>query len=96
MVYENALLSFGISASKKQPNSKFTKYEKPSRVLKIWLNNQRDAKKKSIAIKYAEKVHVGIKRAMNEFPTIKLILKSNPQIQSELKLNDEEIDYLMN
>lgn len=98
LVYENALLSYGIAASKnleKMPRTGFTSYKKPSRILKIWLNNQRDAKKKSIAKKYARYVHVGEKRAMNEFPIIKNILKSNSEIAKELKLGEDEIEYLM-
>ncbi|MBT3405338.1 replication factor C large subunit [archaeon] len=96
MVYENIFLSFGISAAKNSNFSKqnFTKYNKPSRILKIWLNNQRTAKKKSIAQKYAKLVHVGQKRAQKEFPIIKQIIKSDEKIQSELKLNEDEIAYL--
>lgn len=96
LVYENILLSYGISASKTTTKTGFTNYKKPERILKIWLNNQRTAKKKSIATKYAAYVHVGIKRAMNEFPILKNILKTNPKIQKELKLNTEEIEYLEN
>ena len=94
MVYENAFMTFGISSVKKAPNAKFTSYKKPTRILKIWMNNQRTAKKKSIAQKYAKAVHVGEKRAMHEFPTIKQIIKSNSQIQQQLKLSQDEIDYL--
>ena len=94
LVYENILLSYGIAASKKSAKTGFTSYKKPSRILKIWLNNQRTAKKKSIAQKYAKYVHVGEKRAMKEFPIIKQIIKSNPKIQRELRLNEEEVEYL--
>ncbi len=94
LLYENIFLSYGISASKKVPKTGFTKYQKPTRILKIWMNNQRTAKKKSIAIKYAQIVHVGQKRAMHEFPIIKQIIKSNPQIAKELKLTEEEMEYL--
>jgi replication factor C large subunit len=94
LVYENILLSYGVSASKKNIKTGFTSYKKPTRVLKIWLNNQRIAKKKSIAQKYAKYVHVGKKRALREFPIIKEILKSNPEIQKELKLNEDEVEYL--
>jgi len=94
MVYENIFLSYGISASKKMMKPGFTSYKKPTRILKIWMNNQRTIKKKSIATKYAALVHVGKKRAMNEFPIIKQIVKSNPKIQRELKLNEEEIAYI--
>ncbi len=95
LVYENILLSYGISASKQGIKTGFTSYKKPNRILKIWLNNRRTAKKKSIAQKYAKFVHVGEKRAMNEFPIIKQIIKSNPKIQKELKLNEEEIEYIL-
>jgi replication factor C large subunit len=94
LIYENIFLSYGISASKKLPKTAFTTYKQPSRILKIWMNNQRTAKMKSIAQKYAKQVHIGEKRAMHEFPIIKQIINSNPAIQKELKLNEEEISYV--
>ena len=57
------------------------------------MNNQRTAKKKSISQKFASYVHIGQKRAMAEFPLIKIILK-NPVIRKELKLEKEEEEYL--
>jgi len=94
LVYENALLSFGISSAKQSIKTGFTSYKKPSRILKIWLNNQKTAKKKSIAKKYATLVHVGLKRAMKEFPIIQQIIKSNKDIQTELKLDEDELTYI--
>ncbi len=96
LVYENILMSYGISASKGSEIRKntFTSYKKPTRILKIWLNNQRTEKKKSIAQKYASCVHIGEKRAMKEFSLIKPILKANQKIQEELRLNEDEIAYL--
>ncbi len=93
LVYENIFLSYGISASKQNIKTGFTSYKKPTRILKIWLNNQRTSKKKSIAKKYSQYVHIGQKRAMNEFPIIKQILK-NEAIQTEIKLTEEEVAYL--
>jgi replication factor C large subunit len=94
LVYESILLSYGIAAAKKNTKTGFTSYKRPSRILKIWMNNQRTIKKKSIAQKYAKHVHVGEKRAMNEFPIIKQIIVSNPEIAKELRLDEEEIEYL--
>ena len=94
LVYENALLSYGICSAKEGMKTGFTSYKKPSRILKIWMNNQRTSKKKSIAKKYAEFVHVGQKRAMKEFPIIKQIIKSSSDIQQELKLDEDELAYL--
>ena len=93
LVYENIFLSYGIASAKTGVKHGFTNYRKPERVLKIWVSNQRDMKKKSIARKYADYAHVGIKRAMYEFPLIKTILK-NPAIRKELKLEKEEEEYL--
>jgi replication factor C large subunit len=94
LVYENIFLSYGIASSKKNPKTGFTSYRKPTRILQIWMNNQKTMQKKSICQKYSQYVHVSQKRAMSEFPVIKQIIKSNSEIQKELKLEDEEIEYL--
>ncbi|MBU1252484.1 MAG: replication factor C large subunit [Nanoarchaeota archaeon] len=95
LVYENAFLSYGISSSKNPNETKsgFTSYKKPTRILKMWLNNRRTEKKKSIAKKYARYVHIGEKRALYEFATVKAFL-TKPEIQKELKLTEDEIEYL--
>lgn len=93
LVYQNDLLSYGISSAKKGEKTGFTVYKKPTRILKIWLNNQRTERKKSITKKYAEYVHVSEKKAIQEFPLIKKFLL-NPKIQKELKLSDDEIEYI--
>ena len=93
LVYQNAFLSYGISSVKKSGRTGFTNYKRPERILKIWLNNQKISKKKSIAKKYAEYVHIGERRALKEFPEVKVILE-NPKVQKELKLTEEEVEYL--
>ena len=59
----------------------------------MWLNNQKIEKKKTIAKKYAKYVHIGEKRALYEFPTIRTFLLK-PEVQEELNLTTEEIEYL--
>lgn len=95
LVYENIFLSYGISASKKNERIGFTSYQKPDRILKIWLNNRKTEKKKSISKKYAKYVHIGEKRAIREFPMFVSILRK-PSVQNELKLSEDEIEYLKN
>ncbi|MBS3084548.1 replication factor C large subunit [Candidatus Pacearchaeota archaeon] len=95
LVYENAFLSYGISEAKGEREKKgFYKYGKPERILKIWLNNQKHAKKKTIAEKYSRVTHVGQKRILKEWHEIKNILK-NPTVQKQLKLDSDEINYIM-
>jgi replication factor C large subunit len=94
LIYENFFLTFGIASSKKNAKAGFTSYKRPTRILKIWLNNQKTVFKKTISQKYSRYVHIGQKRAMSEFPVIKQILKANPEIQKELKLDESEIEFL--
>ncbi len=93
LVYENALLSYGIASSKTKEKTGFTSYKKPTRILKMWLNNKRIEKKKSISKKYSQYVHVGLKRALKEFAIVKKVLMK-PEVQKELKLTEDEIEYL--
>jgi len=94
LVYQNAFQSAGVSFAKSKPQYGFKKYERPSRILKIWLNNQKTQKKKTIAQKYAKHVHCSTKRAMRDFRLITQILKHSPEIQNKLKLNNDEIAFL--
>ncbi|MCG8696452.1 MAG: replication factor C large subunit [Bacteroidales bacterium] len=93
MVYEYFLLGAGIASVKKYDKGGFVKYKKPSRILKIWLQNQRAAKKKSICEKYARVAHVSVRRAMRDFLLLRIIL-GNDKIRRELDLSSDEIAYL--
>tara|TARA_Y100000310_G_scaffold344076_1_gene454980 strand:+ start:5998 stop:7197 length:1200 start_codon:yes stop_codon:yes gene_type:complete len=93
LIYQNAFQSAGISFAKSQPLAGFTRYERPKRILKIWLHNRKVAKKKSIAKKYAHFTHYASKRALQDFPLLLPTLQ-NPEVQQKLKLSDEEIAFL--
>jgi len=95
LVYENAFLSYGVSEAKgKKEKIGFYKYSKHGRILKIWLNNRKHAKRKTIAEKMAKKTHVGQKRILSQWNEVKNILK-NPEVQKQLKLDSDEINYVM-
>jgi len=93
MVYEYFLLGAGIAGVKEYNRTGWTSYRKPSRILKIWLQNQRAVKKKSICQKYAKHCHISTKTAMRDFLLLKIIL-SGVKIREELKLDSDEITYL--
>ncbi|MEK6856136.1 MAG: replication factor C large subunit [Nanoarchaeota archaeon] len=95
LIYQNIFQSAGIAYSKPNQLAGFTKYESPKRILKIWQNNQKIEKKKTISKKYATITHCSTARAMQDFPLIKLILKKHA-IQKQLKLGEDEIEYLEN
>lgn len=93
LVYQNIFLSAGISLAKKSNKTGFTKYQKPSRVLKIWMNNEREKYKKTIIAKYAKNIHCSKKKTAKEFHLIKYILK-NEGIQRKLDLSEQEVKYI--
>lgn len=93
LIYENFLLGPAIAAVKKYNRTGWTNYRRPSRILKIWLQNQRNVKKKSICQKYAKLCHTSTKKAMKDFLLLKIILQ-NPAVRNELKLTEDEIAYL--
>jgi replication factor C large subunit len=94
LLYQNIFQSAGISHAKEKAKNSFTKYERPSRILKIWLNNQKIAKKKTIAQKYARYVHCSTARAMSDFPLIKKIIIQNENTIKNLQLSDEEVEFI--
>ncbi|MFH1238470.1 MAG: replication factor C large subunit [archaeon] len=93
MVYEYFLLGAGVATAKKYNRTGWTNYRKPTRILKIWLQNQRAAKKKTICQKYAKRCHISTKTAMKDFMLLKIIL-ANQAIRNELNFDSDEIAYL--
>ncbi len=93
LLYQNIFLSAGIALSKKNPKSGFTHYQKPTRILKIWINNNKNKHKKTVITKYAKRIHCSKKKANKEFNIIKPVL-INPKVQKELNLSEQEIEWL--
>jgi replication factor C large subunit len=93
MVYEYFFLGAGVAAAKNYNRSGWISYKKPSRILKIWLQNQRAMKKKTICEKYAQYSHISIRRAMKDFLMIRILLKDSG-VRDSLKLSDDERAYL--
>ncbi|MBS3075709.1 replication factor C large subunit [Candidatus Pacearchaeota archaeon] len=92
LVYQNFFLSAGVSASTKLKNNEFKKYNKPTRILKIWMANRKNAKKKSIVLKYAKFNHMSKRKAMKESFLLPLII--NNKMKKMLDLDENEIEYL--
>jgi replication factor C large subunit len=92
LVYQNIFLSAGISLSKKSPKTGFTSYKKPTRVLKIWMNNQQNKHKNTIIAKYACEIHCSKKKAAKEFKLVRHLIQK-PEIQKQLNLSEQEIAY---
>ena len=93
------MLSAGIALSKKEKNPNFVQYGPTQRILKIWMANQKNAKKKAIAEKIAAKTHASSRKVLRDMPYIRIIAKSKDKkfttyLSEELKLEQEEIEWL--
>ncbi len=95
MVYQSFFLSGGVASATRLKNNRFISYKKPTRILKIWMANMRNAKIKSIIGKYAKLCHMSKKKAMKDKNLMPLILSSlNEETKNRMDLEDKEIDYL--
>ncbi len=97
LVYINFLLSGGVALSKAEKYKGFNRYEPTKRILKLWQFKMKNAKKKAIAEKMAEKTHVSIKEAERTIPFIRKMFNDKnmaEQISAEFELDQEEIAYL--
>jgi len=99
-VYIYNLLSVGIAISKKEKNPDFVAYKPTDRILKIWIANQKNAKRKAIAEKIASRTHTSTKEAIKNMPYIRMIFKNSEhefveKNSEHFKLEKEEVEWMM-
>ncbi len=94
MYYQNLLMSLGIALSKKKVNNNSANYQRNSRILKIWINNQKNAKRKQVIEKISPRLHLSKKKLVKELPYMKSIFKNN-DLSEMLKVEKEELNYLI-
>jgi replication factor C large subunit len=99
MVYIFALISAGVATAKDEKYKGMVDFTETKRLLKIWMSNQKFAKRKAISEKIAKKTHTSVKNAIKDtFPYIKNIYLKNKTmaegITSYLELSDDEVTWL--
>jgi len=93
LVYVYFLLSCGVALSKDSSRKGFTSYKRSMRPLKIWMNNQKNFKRKTIAEKLSSKLHTSKKEFIKEdLPYLKVMCRNNGL--PDLGLSEEEIEWL--
>jgi replication factor C large subunit len=97
LVYMKDLLTAGIALAKKEKYKDINEYKQNSRLLKIWIANAKNAKRKAIAEKWASYTHVSSDKAFKDIFFLKNIFKNKEyakKITEELELEKEEVDWL--
>jgi len=98
-VYIYDLLSAGIALSKEKKNPEFVQYGPTTRILKIWIANQKHARKKAVAAKFSAGMHCSAHKMVQNMHFIKHIAKNSGKefigkISEQYKLEKEDIEWL--
>ncbi|MEK6933241.1 MAG: replication factor C large subunit, partial [Nanoarchaeota archaeon] len=73
LVYQSLLMSAGVSLAKDKENSRFTNYQRTSRILKIWIMNMKNAKRKEFVKENSSQIHMSPKKLTKELPYMNFI-----------------------
>ena len=93
LVYRNLLLTAGIALSKTEKYTTTKSYKQTTRILQIWRANMKNARKKTIAQKIAQKTHSSTKDVLKNFNFYSRFLTQQGIIH-ELQLSEDEIMWL--
>lgn len=94
LVYIYAFLTAGIALAKREKHHGFVQYQRTTRLLKIWMANQKKAKQKALAEKLGDELHGSTKRIVKEIiPYVRLMLKYNKK--ETFGLNKEEVQWMI-
>ena len=86
-------MSLGVGLAKKEKKPGQVVYSRNSRILKKWIWNNKNLRKKSISEKLGKVTHTSSKKAFKEFNFYKPLLKERDFI-NELELNEDEIEWI--
>lgn len=93
LVYTDALVTAGITASKDKKDLGFVSYRRSGRLLKRWIMNRKNAIKYEIAEKLGKKMHVSSSKVVKEIlPYLNVIARNKKDL--DIGLNEEEMGYL--
>ncbi len=99
LVYVNAYVTAGVAVAKDAKYAKFTQYQPPMRILKLWQGKQKYEKRKGIMEKVAGRTHSSSREALQSFlPHLQIIFQKNKEmadtIAADLDLSKEEVQWL--
>ncbi len=99
LAYISGLLSAGIAVAKDKKNPAQVQYKRSERMLSIWIYNQKNASRKSLAKKISPFLHISSKEASrNSLPILKLLTMKDEnfieKFKSHYNLQDEDIAWL--
>ena len=94
LVYQSLLMSCGVALAKKESKQGFVNYKRTGKILKIWINNAKQSKRKAILESFLPDLHMSNKKFLKELVYMKNIF-SNQDILTSLNIKTDESKYLI-
>lgn len=93
-VYAYGLLSAGVALAKDAKYPAPPEYAPTTRLLKFWMANQKNLRRKAVAAKLAAATHTSARRALVSLAYLQRPLSKSKALQEELRLDEEELAWL--
>jgi replication factor C large subunit len=90
LVYIFSFLGVGVGLSKKEKNTSFITYKPTSRILKMWITNRKNMKRKALSEKISVRNHISKKEAFRDYKFYKQFSKKKEFMESMVE--DFELD----
>jgi len=96
LIYATSHITSGVALSKKEKYKKFVQYKPTTKLLKLWIFNNKYAKRKAICEKIASKCHTSYKRALKDiFPYVSHMVKlGNWDLVKEFEFSEDEVNWI--
>jgi replication factor C large subunit len=96
LVYVIDFMTAGVALAKDEKYRGFTRFQRTTRILKLWRANQAAAKKDAVARKVAEFTHTSTRTARSQLPFFaRLLARDDGSLQDVLALAEDEKDWLV-
>jgi replication factor C large subunit len=92
MSYSAELMALGTALAKEQKYNKFTRYMPPTYLMRMGRTRASRAMRKQVAGKIGEQLHCSRKRAKEQMPYFRQMLKK--KVNLNLELDKEEVEFL--
>jgi len=92
--YVYTFSTVGVSLSKEEKYSGWTKYQYPSKIKKMGQSRSSRKKLESISSKLGEKLHISGNESLREMPFISQMIDAKPEVIDELELEEDEVEFI--
>ncbi len=84
----------GVALSKEEKYEGWTKYQYPSKIRRMGASRAARNTMEQIGSKVGERLHISVRESKQMLPFLALLLERDPDLQSQLELTDDEVDFI--